>query len=119
MLSLHSDGRLLPAEWTEQDIYRLSRLTADMIAVRDGRLPDEEVLKAAPLIDQWAIVTRPTAVLTGKVYGHPRYPQLGNPILTTPLFIDGRTHGWMRTQSRYYRLGEASTELASYRHEIF
>lgn len=119
MLSLHPDGRLLPLEWVQEDIDRLTRLTADLISIRDGKLPDEKAFRDAPFIDQWAIITRPSVVLTGTVYGHPRYPQLGTTMVTTPLFIDGRTHGWMRTQSRYYRLGDASTELPSYRHEIF
>lgn len=60
-------------------------------------------LRNAPLIDDWVVVTPIGVQLMGTVTGHPRF---GNrPAVTSPLRVADPDGRWVRTTSRYYRLG--------------
>ncbi|MGO3933697.1 hypothetical protein NP284_35945 [Rhodopseudomonas pseudopalustris] len=61
-------------------------------------------LRNAPVIDDWAVMVTPLGVqLMGFVTGHPRF---GNrPVVTSPLWAADPDGRWVRTTSRYYRLG--------------
>lgn len=62
------------------------------------------VLDAAPRLDSWAPVPTPIGIqLMGRVSGHPR---LGDrTAITSPVWIADRHDRWVRTLSRFYRLG--------------
>lgn len=82
---------------------------ADLLA--SGWTPSPEQLADAPLISQWKETTYPGTdkpSLEGFVTGHPR---LGSTYAwTSPLIARGE--GWVRTEGRFYRLGEPAPTLA-------
>ena len=68
--------------------------------------PTPEKLASSPLIDGWWII-RAGAFLRaqGQLAGH---PTISDPFVTTsPIMGFDDEKGWMRTRSRYYRLGWA------------
>jgi hypothetical protein len=62
------------------------------------------VLDAAPRLDDWVAMPTPMGVqLMGQVTGH---PLLGDrAVVTSPLWIADPQGRWVRTLSRFYRLG--------------
>jgi len=95
------DHRLLSLE-----IDRLLRLLADLQAIRDGSCPIASDLEDAPVLDNWERQIRPVACLAGNVCDHPMLPGMGRPIVTSDLWVFAPDHGWARTLSRWYRLGQ-------------
>jgi hypothetical protein len=85
---------------------RRKALVADVEKLTAGWMPDDVVLAAAPLIDNWYTDFYPGSrdvCLVGAVTGHPR---LGDQIVTTsPLVAINPLHRWVRTHGRFYRLG--------------
>ena len=90
---------------TDAHVERLERLAADILALRDGRLPMSEALAGAPFLEGWIEAATPMPCLVGRVTGHPRLVGAGRPIATSDLWVDARELGWIRTLSRFYRLG--------------
>lgn len=86
------------------EINRLRGLANDLEQILNGKKPDETELSNAPLIEGWTFVLRPVGCLTGKVTGHPGITQ-GDQGVTTEVFAFAPTDGYVRTLSRYYRLG--------------
>ena len=82
---------------------------ADLLA--SGWTPSTADLADAPLISQWEETTYPGSdkpSLKGFVTGHPR---LGSTYAwTSPLIARG--DGWVRTEGRFYRLGEPAPTAA-------
>lgn len=66
--------------------------------------PSDEVLASAPFLDGWWIIQAGHFLRArGQVDGH---PSIDDPYVTTsPIMGLNATEGWMRTRSRYYRLG--------------
>lgn len=66
--------------------------------------PSDDVLASAPFLDGWWIVQAGQFLRArGQVEGH---PSIDDPYVTTsPLIGFNVDEGWMRTRSRYYRLG--------------
>jgi len=66
--------------------------------------PSDEVLAAAPFLDGWWIIQAGQFLRArGQVEGH---PSIDDPYVTTsPLMGFSVAEGWMRTRSRYYRIG--------------
>lgn len=89
-------------------IDRCDRLLADLKAIREGNGPTEAELAAAPLIDQFSKVYMPVPCLTGFIHGHPRIAD--GPARTSDLWVVAPDQGWVRTISRYYRLGQPMHE---------
>ncbi|MBP1182925.1 DUF6634 family protein [Methylobacterium sp. PvR107] len=81
----------------------------DLLA--SGWTPTPADLADAPFIDQWEDTTYPRTdkpCLRGNVTGHPR---LGSTyVWTSPIIARG--DGWVRTEGRFYRLGEPAPTLA-------
>lgn len=97
---------------------KLRRLATDLDALRDFPV-SAAVLRDAPLIDQWAaMLTAAGPRLIGRVTGHPR---LGDrPAMTSPLWAADPAGQWVRTTSRFYRLGEpADAEVQSVLQSVF
>lgn len=93
-------------KYIQLEIKRLERLLNDLKRLRDGDFPTEGELSEAPLIDEYTVVDRTFPVLQGYVHGH---PALGTTwCRTTELWVIAPDLGWVRTLSRFYRLGMAS-----------
>ena len=87
-------------------IRLLKALVQDMEAFLDGKMPSDEVLDQAPLIEHWRQSERYSPCLTGTFHYH---PLLGNIIpngITSQLWLLNKDEGWARTFSRFYRLGK-------------
>ena len=84
---------------------RLHSLADDIESLRQRGQPNAGDLRGAPHLDQWAAVMTPLGLrLTGIVSGH---PLLGDRrVMTSALWIADPKAQWVRTLSRYYRLGE-------------
>jgi hypothetical protein len=86
------------------DTHRLSKaLTEDLERIVAGHQPTAAELSAAPIIDNWLFVPRPETALAGLISGH---PLLGaGPGVTSGIFALDEAHSWVRTWTRWYRLG--------------
>ncbi|SCZ46809.1 DUF6634 family protein, partial [Afifella marina] len=92
----------------ERDVARMEGLAADLRAIHEGRIPTPQDLSDAPLIDRWTFVPISTSALMGHVTGHPR---LGaRKVLTSAVWVGAPDFGFVRTLSRYYRLGRRADE---------
>jgi hypothetical protein len=82
----------------------LRRLADDLDRLRAGTAPSAEERAIAPLIVDWRCVLTPVGLgLAGFVAGH---PLLGNrPARTSQLWAAGADGRWVRTLTRYYKLG--------------
>jgi hypothetical protein len=90
---------------TQRDRFRRAQDTVDRLA--SGWSPDDALLCDAPLLDHWGFFFRTPAALTffGIVTGHPHIAD-GRRCYTSPVIAyDGRLGIWVRTVSRWYRLG--------------
>lgn len=87
------------------DLYvnRCERLLADLQAIRSGIGPTDADLAMAPIIDFYQKSYVPVPCLVGHVRGHPRLPD--GPARTSDIWVAAQEEGWVRTLSRYYRLG--------------
>jgi hypothetical protein len=81
---------------------KLRHLAADLDGLR--RAPFVSALLETPHIDEWTAMLSPMGVrLIGRVTGH---PLLGDrPGVTSPLWAADPEDRWVRTTSRFYRLG--------------
>ena len=84
---------------------RLRRLADDCERAVELGLPVTELeLVNAPLLEDWAPAVTPQGLrLAGYATGHPVFGERA--ILTSQLFIADPEGGWVRTLSRFYRLG--------------
>jgi hypothetical protein len=97
---------LLPKHVNDVPV-RLRSLADDLERVRDLAAPTADDLAQAPLIVDWRTVLSPLGLrLLGRVIGH---PLLGDrTALTSQVWAADSEGQWIRTLSRFYRLGEAS-----------
>lgn len=88
----------------DSNIELLERLVADLKRIRDGQGPTEDELAISPIIHEHKVVSRPAPALHGVILGH---PTLGNTVgVTSELWVVAPDWGWVRTLSRFYRLGD-------------
>lgn len=82
----------------------LTSLLSDFHDLQMGEIPRSMDLSAAPTIDQWSCGLVSARCIVGSVRGH---PILGNRarVHTSQVILVDPQHGWVRTWSRYYRLG--------------
>jgi hypothetical protein len=85
------------------EIEILENLLRDLKSIRAGNFPDKKALASAPLIDQWSLGTRPTPCLYGVISGHPRLRTSQG--VTSDVWVMSPNLRFIRTLSRYYRLG--------------
>lgn len=88
---------------------RWRTLIGDVARLRAGWRPNEVILDRAPILTQWS-TSVPGAHglvrLLGIVTGHPLIPD-HHGVQTSPLVaLDTRSRQWVRTASRFYRLGQ-------------
>lgn len=91
-----------------QDGERFKAMLADLERLQAGWLPDLADLASAPLLSCWSLKTPDRAglpYLVGFSRGHPHIRD-GRIIVTSSVVaLDGPTHLWARTISRFYKLG--------------
>lgn len=82
---------------------KLERLAVDIRSIADGTGPTADELAQAPVLLNWQKVRVAETALQGLVLDHPK---IGTGAITTSLvFWFNPDEGWVRTLSRYYRLG--------------
>lgn len=87
------------------DLVRRLRVLADDAArLQQARSVSAALLRSAPLIDEWLIAMTPGGLqLIGDITGH---PHLGDRMaVTSPLWFADPEGRWVRTLSRFYRVG--------------
>ena len=82
----------------------VGRLLSDVATLRSDGAPPFAQLEASPHLENWSYSTRPVSCLEGLATDH---PVLGSfiPVRTSDLMMIDEAAGWVRTFSRYYRLG--------------
>lgn len=93
-----------PLYITPELVHRLRALADDAARLRHSRSISPVLLSAAPLIEDFVNAQTPLGLqLIGHVSGHPR---LGDQMAaTSPLWFADPDGTWVRTLSRFYRLG--------------
>jgi hypothetical protein len=100
------DFPLLLPRHIEPDLAAKIRILADDLErIAAGTAPTAAELAAAPVMFDWRSVLSPAGLrLFGRVTGHPR---LGNTdAMTSQVWAAGGDGTWIRTLSRFYKLGE-------------
>lgn len=83
---------------------RLRALADDCERLELGRSVSPIMLQKAPLLEGWMpAVTHEGVKLIGHATGHPVHGDRA--VMTTPLWFADPDGGWVRTLSRFYRLG--------------
>ena len=89
-----------------REIERSTALANDLRSLGSGIPPSQDILSAAPYLDSYWFVLQPTVVCMGNAHGHPDSSRNPSLMHTSELVVDGRDLGWVRTRSRYYRVGQ-------------
>lgn len=116
MYAYNAKTGLQGSRHVHRDVERFRKLAYDLQRVGAGASPTPEELEAAPLIENWTFMARPAPVLIGRITGHPLLSNQSLLSVTSDVWIDGSPCGWVRTFSRYYRLGSplnGSIDLSS------
>ena len=91
---------------------RLRALADDCNRLALGHPVAPAILQKAPLLDDWIPAVTPEGVrLIGHVTGHPIHGD--RRVMTTPLWFADPDGAWVRTLSRFYRLGRPPTPATS------
>lgn len=90
-------------------IAALEALIADLRRIAAGQAPTAADLKDAPILNNWSHADHHQPCLIGYVQGH---PVLGSNrvIKTSGIWAGDGSKGWVRTYSRFYRLGQPRSE---------
>lgn len=98
---------LLPCRIERGLPARLCGLADDLERIRGGAAPTDAELARAPLIQDWQLVLTPLGLrMAGLVSDHPR---LGTrKALISQIWAADAENRWVRTLSRFYRLGRAA-----------
>lgn len=97
------------AELLSSDIEKLQALLDDLKALKAGNYPSTTTLSKAPLLNDYLVIKRGIAALSGDVTGHPTISGNNEPMVSSPLFVVLNDIGAARTLSRWYRLGERAS----------
>lgn len=99
-----------PSHATSDLIQRLRALADDAAHLQRMRTVPQALLRSAPLLKYWVPLRRPEGLrLIGQVSGHPIV--VGRMIMTSPLWFADPEGKWVRTLSRYYRLGPPANSV--------
>lgn len=100
---------------------RKDALDVDLDRLQRGEPPSEAELADAPFLDQWRYVAYPgggpgagAICAHGIVSRHPRLPS--GPCWTSPIVAVGES--WIRTHSRFYKMGQPHQPTAEIPDEI-
>jgi hypothetical protein len=96
---VQNDGRI------EAELVRIERLAADMERILEGAAPETIATEEPPLLDRWILGSALMPSLVGLSTGHPALPGTNRPIATSPVRLISTDMSWVRTSSRWYRLG--------------
>lgn len=93
-----------PVNITPDLVRRLRALADDAARLLHSRSVSPVLLRGSPLLEDFVIAQTPLGLqLVGRVTGHPR---LGDRMAATaPLWFADPDGAWIRTLSRFYRLG--------------
>ena len=98
-----------PIHATPDLVQRLRALADDTARLQQVRSVSPTLLRSAPLLKYWVPALRPEGLrLIGQVTGHPLIK--GRMIMTSPLWFADPKGQWIRTLSRYYRLGPPASQ---------
>ncbi|MBO6895124.1 MAG: hypothetical protein JJ866_24520 [Roseibium sp.] len=97
------------AELLSSDIAKLEALLDDLKALRAGNYPSNDTLSKAPFLNDYRVIKRGIAALSGDVTGHPTISGNNEPMVSSPLFVVLKDIGAARTLTRWYRLGERAS----------
>jgi hypothetical protein len=93
-----------PAHITPDLARRLRALADDCERLELGRPVSPILLQRAPLLKEWIAAVTPLGVqLVGYVTGHPMHGDRA--VATSPVWFADPDGNWIRTLSRFYRLG--------------
>ena len=95
-----------------QYIARLESLASHLRVLAAGGMPSPAEVASAPLLEFYSFCHRPAECIQGYVSGH---PTLEGPMTTSEVWTASPEHGWARTLSRLYRLGQPR-DSARFRH---
>lgn len=95
-------------EGLRTEIEHLQSLVADLQALASGALPTKTALQDSPVIHGYLAAFRPVPCLFGFVDSHPVLGE-GRQVTTSEIWLSAPELRWVRTYSRYYRLGLAGT----------
>lgn len=99
----------------QEEIDRLARLVSDLRSVGSrvptATFPDLD-LSDAPILGNWAFATRAVPCLVGLSTGHPLLQGTRREIVTSEIHLISAELGWVRTRSRWYRLGRRADGLS-------
>lgn len=84
---------------------RVRSLLTDMDRILGGHRPETIANADAPILDQWNPINRPASCLVGLSTGHPKLPGTNREIVTSDVWLVSDDLTWVRTLSRWYRLG--------------
>lgn len=104
MLAFSESGFANNAELIER-CAKLEALCADLKRLHGGHLPTIPELQAAPLLHNWRLMLGLRVVMYGHVSDHPILTGSRRRIETSEVVVNAEGLGWMRTASRFYRLG--------------
>lgn len=85
-------------------IELLWNLVTDLKAIRQNGGPSVTELANAPIMQNWSVARRLEPCLSGRFNGHPRLKD-GNFGVTSQLWFIDPQYKYVRTLSRFYRLG--------------
>jgi hypothetical protein len=93
-----------PRHITPDLARRLRALADDCDRLKRGRAVSPLLLRSAPLLEDWMPARTPEGVqLIGRASGHPIHGD--RMVMTTQLWFADPDGHWIRTLSRFYRLG--------------
>lgn len=107
MLSYRSKGFLDPSA-ARAELRRLQALAQDIETLLKGGPIPSSTLKSAPLLIGWTVSKPMSVALAGWAIDHPDASTGLEGWLTSALVIENQEGGWIRTQNRFYRLGQKS-----------
>jgi hypothetical protein len=91
---------------------RLRALADDLVRIETGAGPEADELASAPLITGWRTVLSPHGLrLLGSVTGHPIVRD--GAAMTSQLWAADPNERWVRSVTRFYRLGATFHDLTS------
>lgn len=111
---IYSDGLALleiddqfDIECNPEMLPRWQSAVSDVVRLKSGWRPEEDILSAAPRLSEWAIVDSigpRHAQFIGRTFGHPNFPDFRVVRTSIIIALDTRRLRWARTMGRYYML---------------